>query len=282
MKQIYHEYDVLVYMGGTLNTFFDDYFYFLKICTAHGNHFQQSYTLAYNQIMEPIFARLGVHASARNFGSGGMGTIQTGIAAAAVMGPDVDILVWDSGMTEKGPAIGVLAVQYMLGGNRVPIFIGADKNVLGFVNTLNEGDADGGIINEGQSFTARAETQEELEALPWAAQCLNFGPDLKPACGGNTYRGKCWLDRSHFYWGGMNMSFVPGPGNIGNDEPGGRASWHYGDRRHQARARAYTGLVLHAIRDALLLWKNSTDFVLNDEDWHGKFSATICWTSEIC
>jgi len=269
-------------MGGTLNTFFDDYFYFLKICTAHGNHFQQSYTLAYNQIMEPIFARLGVHASARNFGSGGMGTIQTGIAAAAVMGPDVDILVWDSGMTEKGPAIGVLAVQYMLGGNRVPIFIGADKNVLGFVNTLNEGDADGGIINEGQSFTARAETQEELEALPWAAQCLNFGPDLKPACGGNTYRGKCWLDRSHFYWGGMNMSFVPGPGNIGNDEPGGRASWHYGDRRHQARARAYTGLVLHAIRDALLLWKNSTDFVLNDEDWHGKFSATICWTSEIC
>ena len=63
------------------------------------------------------------------------------------MGPDVDIMVWDSGMTEKGPAVGVLAVQGMLGGDRVPIFLGADRNVGGFVNLLNSGaGADGGTV----------------------------------------------------------------------------------------------------------------------------------------
>lgn len=220
--------------------------------------------------MEPIFARLGVHASARNFGAGGMGTLQNGIASAAVMGPDIDMLAWDSGMTEKGPAVCVLGVQGMLGGDRVPVFLGVDNNVLGCVKALNKAGGDGGVVSIG-GFVPTANTPEQLEALPWAAKCVRAGKDLKAVCGRNTYRGRCWLDRSNFYWGGMNMSFTPPASSLKQTEPGGRASWHYGDRMHQVRARAYTGLVLHAIRDALLLWKNSTDLVLNDEDWHGKF-----------
>jgi hypothetical protein len=57
--------------------------YSRSIIAGHGNHFQQSYTLAYGAITEPIFARLGVFASARNFGVGGLGTLQAGMAIGA-------------------------------------------------------------------------------------------------------------------------------------------------------------------------------------------------------
>jgi hypothetical protein len=50
--------------------------------------------------MEPIFARLGVRHESRNFGNGGMGTAHNGIAAGSIYGPDVSLLMWDSGMTE--------------------------------------------------------------------------------------------------------------------------------------------------------------------------------------
>jgi hypothetical protein len=34
----------------------------------------------------------------RNFGLGGLGTIQSGLATKAIFGYDVDFLAWDSGM----------------------------------------------------------------------------------------------------------------------------------------------------------------------------------------
>ena len=239
--------------------------FLLLLYPGHGNHFQQSYTHAYGVIVEPIFARLGVHAMSRNFGFGGLGTIQTGIAASALMGPDVDVLMWDSGMTEKGSAIGVLGVQAALAGDRIPVYL----STAAYGNPLNsEVGMDVGSPGNFVSFAPMANTREELDALPWASQCLRFGNDLKPVCGGNHYRGICWLDRSDFIWNGMNMSYTPV--NTKQKEPGGRAGWHPGDRVHQIRGRGLAGLVLSGIRDALLLWKNSENLVLKDEDWHGE------------
>ena len=67
---------------------------------GHGNHFQQSYTLQVQWILEAVFARLGVRHQSRNFGNGGLGTVQHGMGSGSVYGPDVDVLMWDSGMTE--------------------------------------------------------------------------------------------------------------------------------------------------------------------------------------
>jgi hypothetical protein len=64
---------------------------------GHGNHFSQSYSLQVAWIMEPIFARLGVKHQSRNFGNGGLGTQQNAIAGGSLYGPDVDLLMWDSG-----------------------------------------------------------------------------------------------------------------------------------------------------------------------------------------
>ena len=64
---------------------------------GHGNHFQQSYTLQVQWILEGVFSRLGVRHQSRNFGFGGLGTTQSGIATKSLFGHDVDMLLWDSG-----------------------------------------------------------------------------------------------------------------------------------------------------------------------------------------
>jgi outer membrane biosynthesis protein TonB len=65
---------------------------------GHGNHFQQSYTLQVQWILEGVFSRLGVRHQSRNFGLGGLGTTQSGLATKSLLGHDVDMLLWDSGM----------------------------------------------------------------------------------------------------------------------------------------------------------------------------------------
>ena len=70
-------------------------------CSYRRNHFQQSYMLQVQWILESVFARMGVQFVARNFGNGGLGTVHNRIAAGDIYGQDVDMLMWDSGMTEK-------------------------------------------------------------------------------------------------------------------------------------------------------------------------------------
>jgi hypothetical protein len=64
---------------------------------GHGNHFQQSYTLQIQRILEPIFARLGVTMSAHCLGIGSMGTLQNALGMRDLYGDDIDVLIYDSG-----------------------------------------------------------------------------------------------------------------------------------------------------------------------------------------
>jgi hypothetical protein len=64
---------------------------------GHGNHFQQSYTLQIQRVLEPIFARLGVTMTAHNIAVGGMGTISNAMCAKDIYGDDIDVLIYDSG-----------------------------------------------------------------------------------------------------------------------------------------------------------------------------------------
>jgi hypothetical protein len=69
----------------------------LCICVESRNNFRQSYMMQFHKIMEPIFARLGVKLITRNFGQGGLGTIQTSMGSGSIYGDEVDLLLWDSG-----------------------------------------------------------------------------------------------------------------------------------------------------------------------------------------
>jgi len=55
--------------------------------------------------MEPVFARLGVKLVSHNFGYGGLGTAQNALAAGDLYGKEIDMLLWDTQMTEKCVAI---------------------------------------------------------------------------------------------------------------------------------------------------------------------------------
>lgn len=64
---------------------------------GQGNHFRQSYMMQFHKIMYPIFARLGVKLVTRNFGQGGLGTIQSSMGSGSIYGNEIDLLLWDSG-----------------------------------------------------------------------------------------------------------------------------------------------------------------------------------------
>ena len=78
----------------TNNSFLGFFVIHLPRCS---NHFQQSYTLQVQRILQPIFARLGVYHEARNLGQGGLGTLQNAMALQSLYGGDLDMLLWDSG-----------------------------------------------------------------------------------------------------------------------------------------------------------------------------------------
>ena len=87
--------------------------------------------------MYPVFARLGVKLITRNVGMGGLGTVHNGMGSGSIYGDEVDLLLWDSGMTEGGNKdfIDLYLRQGLLGGNRIPVVWGGDFNIL---KTLHE------------------------------------------------------------------------------------------------------------------------------------------------
>jgi hypothetical protein len=93
---------------------------------GHGNHFQQSYTLQVQRVLEPILARLGITHKSHNFGMGGLGTIQNALGAQSLYGGAIDILMWDSSMTEgDGPSRDLFARAGILAGtDKVPLLWG--------------------------------------------------------------------------------------------------------------------------------------------------------------
>ena len=104
----------------TLRTLFASTNPCLALCTptiSRRNHFQQSYSLQVQWILEPVFARLGVRHESRNVGNAGVGTIHNAIGSGSIYGPDVDILMYDSMSTEDGDerAVDLFARQAILG-----------------------------------------------------------------------------------------------------------------------------------------------------------------------
>lgn len=96
---------------------------------AHGNHFQQSYTLQVQRALEPLFARLGVYHISRNVGMGGLGTAHNSLGSASIYGGDNAILWWDSGMTENSmPQKDLFVRQGLLSPEKVPLLMGNPVN----------------------------------------------------------------------------------------------------------------------------------------------------------
>jgi hypothetical protein len=225
---------------------------------GHGNHLQQSYTMQFQKAMEPIFARLGVKCIAHNMGMGGMGTIQNALAAGDIYGKDVDILLWDSSMTEKGAVhLDVLARQALMGGDRVPMLLGGHRDVLTTMHNLADADV-GEVAGWGAAYSGipKSINATQVETLPWATRYIDCDKEFNKECRAQSYMGKCWYDRP---------DFTPPKQNA---EPGGRAKWHPGNRFHQLTGRIITFPVLRALSEAITMWMDAEDYALPDDAWH--------------
>lgn len=189
---------------------------------------------------------------------GGLGTVHNALGSGSIYGPDVDVLMWDSSMTEKDAASqDLFHRQYILGGGKVPILWSLALSTLTHLH-LNA-DVDVGMVGEGNQGLTLAKNVEELDAQPWAARYLKCDNELKKICGAHEYSGTCWINRDDFT-----------PNVTQANAPGGRASWHPGNRRHQLRGRVLAFTILSGLRDALNLWKDAEGYVLADEMWHVK------------
>lgn len=156
---------------------------------TRSNSFQQSYTLQVQWILEAVFSRLGVRHQARNFGNGGLGTIQHGLATSGVFGPDVDFLMWDSQMTEKeGQALDVFARQGALGGAKVPVVWGIFNDISAFLH--DQADMDVGVQGSAMYGIPLQESVEQIEKLPWAAQYVSCSGEMWGICRENEYTGE--------------------------------------------------------------------------------------------
>lgn len=182
--------------------------------------------------------------------------MQTGIAAGPLLGEDADVVYWDSGMTERGAqAPDVLLSQAILGGQRSPLLMNGGS----LSAFYNEVDADVANLNIDHKKAGIPETSsvEQAKELPWAAKYHSCSKEMKQFCDENKYRGECWIQRDDV-----------SPPSDQSKAPGGRASWHPGDRVHQLRGRHIAFFFLKALKAALSQWAVAENFVLPDSAWH--------------
>jgi len=106
---------------------------------GHGNNFLQNYAMQMYKVLKPVFDRVGVELIVRNECQGGLGTLQHSLGSADIYGDNIDVLVWDSSMTEKDQnAIDLFYRQALIGGKRAPILWGGPLNLL--KNLYSEAD----------------------------------------------------------------------------------------------------------------------------------------------
>ena len=230
-----------------------------------GNHFQQSYLLQLQRVLEPLFERLGVYFECRNMAMGGMGTLHSAMGSGDIYGRDIDLLLWDSGMPERDEAhVDLFARQALLAGDKVPVILGrtgiwATTETGSIATERSDWEATEGII--------KTASHEQAQQIPWAMRYLACTKPFRGECRYNYYTGTCWLNRTD----------TPSPlGKKSPNAPPGRAGWHPGVRRHQYTSRTIAFCLLTALKEALQRWQASEDLILPNDAWHtGPLYRTI-------
>ncbi|GKY93542.1 hypothetical protein MPSEU_000321600 [Mayamaea pseudoterrestris] len=203
------------------------------------------------------------------------------MGASEIYGTDIDILYWDSGMTEMSwQALDLFLRASIISEGKVPVSWGslAKDGIRQFA--LNTG-ADVAIIGGGafgMLGIPKTASLAEVESIPWAARYLDCTLDVADECQVNKYLTKCWVDRP---------DFIP-PTDQAPVNTGSQVSWHPGWRTHQLNGRVLAFALLRATRQALKRWKEADGYILPDEAWHVTSlyetirSKTLSFESEAC
>merc|ERR1719491_1213110 len=227
---------------------------------GQGNHFRQSYMMQFHKVMYPIFARLGVKLITRNIGQGGLGTIQAGMGSGSIYGKEIDVLMWDSGMTENNDEhIEIFYRQALLAGNRMPVIWGGSFNLLKMLH--EEADVDVGDWGRATDGIMEVDSFEQAKEIPWAARFMKCKPEVKDLCKEEPrFCAKCWIDRDDNIKPEMKQ----------RDRPKGQVGWHPGWRAHQLMGRNLAFAILEALQAAINIWSEGVmgGPPLDDDFWH--------------
>lgn len=225
-----------------------------------GNNFRQSYMMQFHKIMYPIFARLGVKLVTRNVGQGGLGTLQAGMGSGSIYGDEIDLLLWDSGMTEtEAKHIDIFFRQAILAGKRVPVLWGGRFELLKMLH--EEADVDVGEFGLATDGIIEIESLEQAKDVPWAARFMKCKPEVEDICKEEPrFCAKCWIDRKD--------NITPEAKQL--DKPRGQVKWHGGWRVHQLTGRNIAFGVLEALQAAINIWTEGVmgGPPLDDDLWH--------------
>jgi hypothetical protein len=225
---------------------------------GHGNHFWQSYTLQMGKIIEPVFARLGVFFQAHNFGMGGLGTLHNALGSKDIYGEDIDILYWDSQMTENNAEeVRYFAKAGLISGKRAPVLWNMIRG--SFPRTIAQTTgADVGLLSgEGLAGVEKMASLQDGEKLPWGSRFMDCDTEINSECAAKKYNTKCWVERDDF-----------SPSRTQNQVVGGGASWHPGWRWHQLQGRIHAFTLLRATHAVLKRWNEAEGHALPDDAWH--------------
>lgn len=166
-------------------------------------------------------------------------------------------------MTETEPPVMDLFMrQAILSGETVP-FLWTSQDASRFLKTgiysylHDQVGADVGVYLNGLSAVPKLQDWTKVNHLPWAAKYLNCDKDIYTECRAKAYMGRCWINRSDVR-----------PPTKQSAVPGGRASWHPGNRAHQLQGRVISFMILQAMEKALQIWYDAKDYALPDEAWH--------------
>lgn len=216
---------------------------------GHGNHFHQSYMMQLHKVLAPVLARMGVKLITRNLAQGGLGTLHNALGSGSIYGNDIDVLLWDSGMTERSPAqIELFHRQAILGGKKVPMLLGGYFPILRELHM--EVDADVGELGNGKDGIEAVVSMEQAKTIPYAARYMKCDPEQHELCDNEPkYCCVCWVERDDVP--------VDSFDNIKN-QPGGQVKWHPGWRQHQLQGRVLAFTMLEALQEAVQHWSDGT------------------------
>jgi hypothetical protein len=259
----------------TILTFFSSLFISLSLTSSSSS----------STIQSPILARFGVKLVTHSMAQGGLGTLQSSLGSRDLYGSDIDLLLWDSSMTEAWPSHKdfFLRQAVLAGSNtnatKMPVIwagAGMDFDVLKYLH--DEADIDIGQFGLGtDGIIPVTDAQQALTHVPFASRYMKCDASMKQPtlCDQKVtprFCSTCWIDRDDIPLTKAQELF---PNLL--SKPHAQVKWHPGWRVHQLQGRVLTMALLDALHDALQIWSNSAKnndaanggaFALQDADWH--------------
>ena len=220
---------------------------------------KQSFIMQFHKVMAPVFARLGVKLVTRNMAQGGLGTIQGSLGLQSIYGDEIDMLLWDSGMTEGGVGhVDLVARQGTLG-KRVPLFMGLGMDMNLMTRLYDNGMDVGGFLTATAGMPETTSVSQ-AEEVPYAARYVNCGPAMKEYCKQvPRFCWNCWLGDDKIT-----------PPQKQRDQSSDNSNFHPGWRELQIRGRNLAMMVLRALQEAVEVWKSNVQGgpPLDEDLWH--------------